>query len=709
MTNYLLEIFKSGVHNLLDDEIIPKDAAQDSLNFITINGSLVLSGGRTVVHGEGLAGNCTGEIWGYRVDGTKVHWRKVGTKIQYDNGTAWVDVVTGLTADADYAFSNYSSLAGAYTFAFGVDGIFKMNNASPGSYVALYDEAVNFKGKAFIDKARSILWDRPEDKTGLYGSWIDKQNGTNFTTVASESVGTGNGVLVTFSDTLDFKANGATRDAFNLKIFGRAAATVNISGITKEAKAAVTTSGAHGLAVGDYVIFASVGGMTEMNGLIGQVTTVGSPTVFLVNINSTAFTTYTSGGTVQKLNALKDNYNGGFTGPGTGTINYITGAVSVTFNSAPLTGSVIAAYQWQDSNNKGVTDFRYSATRLAGEGFVVSQDEGGDPIMNVLIGDDGFYYSIKRNSAYRLAISDDDLSIDNNVYRKELGLSSYRGAFATSKGIVFVNTAVPEKPEMTILRKNYVGDSLEVVVLFPQFDFAKYNYEECAIGTYERFVVCACRSENAVENDTILLCDIDTKTVDIIKYNVRTFAPSDGLLYAGSSLTLSTYVVFTGFDDDGFSIENYWIGKGEDFSTQQLKKYRKLRLKGNISVNQNVEVYVSYDDAGFQLVGTIVGMADYVDYGASGATGTSIVGTVTIGGGQGADAYPFYMEMKLKKVPKFRKRTIKLVCTGVGYFALESTMDWDIMIFEDRIPGRFRQKQNVSLSGTQTDLPNPDY
>ena len=48
---------------------------------------------------------------------------------------------------------------------------------------------------------------------------------------------------------------------------------------------------------------------------------------------------------------LTDNGSGGFTGPGTGTINYITGQTSVTFTAAPIGGSTVtASYSFMPGN-----------------------------------------------------------------------------------------------------------------------------------------------------------------------------------------------------------------------------------------------------------------------------------------------------------------------------------------------------------------------
>jgi len=626
MVNKEIKLYKSGVNNLLDDEIIPSDAASSSLNWFTQDGKIKLIPGKLLVGAAGVAGKITGEIFGYKVDGSKVHWRKKGTVIQYLNSTTWTNVVTGLTSNADYTFTNYSSLAGAFTYAFGIDGIYKFNNAVPASFCSMFSSAVNFKGYAFIDKGRAILWNRTEDKTGIYGSWIDNQRVVSgstgvYTAVAGEAT-------TSLTGTLAFKAGGATRNAF--------AVTITLTGTSE---------------------------------------------------------VYT------------DAYLGVLTGSlgGTGTINYISGAYTVS-----NAGVGTVAYQWEDSNLRGVTDFRKTATRLAGEGFQFPQDEGGDAILNVLIGSDG-YYSMKRQSAYLLSIASNDTDATNDVYRKEIGLQSLRGAFSTSKGIVFMNTSNQEKPEMTILEKDPVGGSLEPRVLFSQFKFANYKYDDCTIDTYERYILVACKTADATNNDIVLLCDITDKTVDITSYQCRTFAKNGSELFMGSSVSETIYQLFSGFDDDGFSIENNWIGKAETWDTNKLKKYRKMRLKGSISADQSYAVYVNYDDNGAQLVGTVLGSGSYVDYSSPQTIGSNFVGSAQIGGDSLTNIFSYFLEIRLKKVPKFRKRKVSFIALGIGYVDISNHIDVDISLYEDKIPTRFRQKQNVSLSGAVTNQNNPEF
>jgi hypothetical protein len=621
MAEKALQSFTKGTHNIVDDEIIPDDAASSSYNWYTRDGRLKLINGKILEGAQGAAGKITGEIFGYKTDGTKVHWRKRGTVIEYYNGSSWVTTVTGLTSNADYSFSNYSSLAGTFTFATGIDGIFKMNNANPGSYNNM---TASTKGLSLIDKGRMLLWNNANNKTNLYGSRQDRQNTLvgYYTTVTGEAT-------TSLTGTLAFKAGSALRNCFGVVI---------------------TLSG-----TGEVY---SDGGLGIMTGSLG----------------------------------------------GTGTINYMTGAY--TLSNA---GVGTASYQWENSNSNGLTDFTYSATRLAGEGFYLPQDVGGDAILNVVIGQDGNYYSIKNESIYQLSIDSGDLIFSNQVYRRELGVPCYRASTSMQYGIVFMNTANYERPEMTLLEKNPIGGQVTPRVLFTHFKFSNYDYSDCTIDTYDKYVLVACRTLGSLTNNVILICDVENKTVDVTGYAGRTFAKDEGDLFMGSSITESVYKLFDGYDDDGAAIGNYWTGKGETWSSENLKKYRKIRLMGQISADQSFGVYLNYDGAGEQLVGTVLGSGSYVDYSSPQSIGSNMIGDAQIGGDDVSTVYNYFVEIRLKKVPKFRKRQVTFRALGIGYVDINSQLDLDIDTYEGKIPSRFRQKQNVSLSGDQTNLDNPIY
>lgn len=122
-----------------------------------------------------------------------------------------------------------------------------------------------------------------------------------------------------------------------------------ITGITQATSAVVTITNAP-FRLGQVVIFSGVVGMTQINGLAGTITAINyGASTMTVNINSTAFTAYSSAGTVALANFLgitpgtlqlsdgtntytdanKDGTVQGVPG-GSGTINYATGAITIT-------------------------------------------------------------------------------------------------------------------------------------------------------------------------------------------------------------------------------------------------------------------------------------------------------------------------------------------------------------------------------------------
>ncbi len=85
-------------------------------------------------------------------------------------------------------------------------------------------------------------------------------------------------------------------------------ATIAISAIT-QANPAVVTATSHGLSNGDRVFITGVGGMTEVNNLEFTVAGATTNTFELSGIDSSAYETYTSGGTVGKIVEVATSYS----------------------------------------------------------------------------------------------------------------------------------------------------------------------------------------------------------------------------------------------------------------------------------------------------------------------------------------------------------------------------------------------------------------
>ncbi len=80
-----------------------------------------------------------------------------------------------------------------------------------------------------------------------------------------------------------------------------------VTAVTKANPGKVTTSGNHGFASGDRLYLAGLGGMVQLNGRYIDIT-VTSATEFTVGIDTSGFTSFTSGGTAARLYTLATPY-----------------------------------------------------------------------------------------------------------------------------------------------------------------------------------------------------------------------------------------------------------------------------------------------------------------------------------------------------------------------------------------------------------------
>jgi len=374
------------------------------------------------------------------------------------------------------------------------------------------------------------------------------------------------------------------------------------------------------------------------------------------------------------------------------------------FTITGQTGAGTADYQWEDSNANGVTDFSKSATRLAGEGFVVRQDAGGDSI-KVVIPFDGSYFSFKENSVYQFTLDVEDINPLNELIRTDVGVKTLRSAVGTSAGIMYLNTGNPSRPMVNILQRNPIGDNFITTPYFPQFKFQNYTYEDTALFAWDKYLLVTV-AEDSLNNNRMLLCDMQEKTVDIAPYGLRCFCQDEGFLYGGDPNSQTSYEVFTGFDDMGGEVQNYWESKGDTLGIKALKKTKNFIFRGQIDPDQQIAVYVSTDNGDYNLVGTILGSGDYVDYRSTYAIGTDLLGTSTIGGDDEVPIYEYLLKIKIK-LPKYRKRKIKLVALKYGYCSVQQITDFDVWEYEEKLPKQYRLKQNVSRDGATVNLDEP--
>jgi hypothetical protein len=157
-----------------------------------------------------------------------------------------------------------------------------------------------------------------------------------------------------------------------------ASTTSTITGVTKANPAVVTTSAAHGLSDDDVVKISGVGGMTELNGNRYIVDNATSTTFELKNIDSSSYTTYTSGGTALELGDVisgLDHLEGetvSILGDGSPQPNRVVSSGSITLSEAVETAQIGLPYESVfETNNletpsggQGASSLQGSKTRI---------------------------------------------------------------------------------------------------------------------------------------------------------------------------------------------------------------------------------------------------------------------------------------------------------------------------------------------------------
>ena len=389
---------------------------------------------------------------------------------------------------------------------------------------------------------------------------------------------------------------------------------------------------------------------------------------------------------------FKDNYDGTLTGDkgGTGTINYTSGVISITFKTAPSAGSnnVVTAYQWEDSTDNGIADFRYSATRVASEGNVFRQDSGGD-LLNVLTFKNIRYCFHQRN-LWTVDVTIDDTNAINQIFRKNVGIEHWRCPVATGDGIYFIDNKDKTDPKARLL--TFAEGSTEVVPLpiSDDLDLSDYRFNYAVGFQFGNYILFSCRHKDVTFNNTTLVYNKMWKSWDKLDYFALNFAVFGGTLIAGDSITDNFYELMSGLDDDGSEVLNYWNGNLTDLEIRQLKKCKKIAIEGNIGIDQQIKVSMAFDGGTFVEIGTIDGSGSYVDRGTRIGVGRMTVGISEVGGG-GDDilAYHYLREIDINQ-GKFRKVMIRFEATKLGWADISEYSFKDIRTKRDRVPTKYR-------------------
>ena len=361
---------------------------------------------------------------------------------------------------------------------------------------------------------------------------------------------------------------------------------------------------------------------------------------------------------------------------GTGTINYATGAYSVTFSDV-TTGNVTADYYTEDATNHGVLDFDFSATRLAGEGRFFAQFDGGGPLNSVFPLANVFYcFHTLKTWQTSIPTDDDDQGstpASNLPFREKMGVTYPYSAFGGSTGIWYVNNSNPNRPE--IYRLELYTGATAANIAYPKLiskalNLSSYQFDRAVTFEWGIYVLVAFQQiRNGVADDfnsRMFLYNKKSETFDLLDFPASRLAEFQGTLLAGDTLSNNVFTLLSGFDDDGSLIPNYYTTGYTNHGVSGQKVTNRIVVDGLIQTAQSIEVYASYDGGAYVKVFTIEGTGSYVDSGRSIAVGSYTEGSKIVGGGETIYANPFNVEFALNS-RKYQYIRLKFQAIGGGW------------------------------------------
>jgi len=368
-----------------------------------------------------------------------------------NNGGVASSIKDGNPLSSNAAHNPFSELDGAPT-----------NNYSGAFAAAKTRGAAFFPAMRYMHAALALLATaHAQAATSAYCAWYDADGVTNFPKGCNNNaLGDTNDAEVTYtSDGYDNAGKTGSGVPFaktthNGQACGVAdlngnmweispgltcvAADKAITGATQTNPVALTVAG-HGLATGALVHVTGVGGMTQINERIYTVTVVDPDTVTLDGCDGTAFTAYTSGGTLTSGTFYALNTSASAADL-TGSNALATDAFGPT-GVAAHSAAIVPAFRTDYSNNTFARRYGNGAAQVL-SGAVSGDDwmraSLGLPAAAVssagtnLFGQDHFYQYI-RNELCPLAGGNRGDGLDAGVWA--LGLSSRRGSSSGNVGL----------------------------------------------------------------------------------------------------------------------------------------------------------------------------------------------------------------------------------------------------------------------------------
>lgn len=654
---------------------------RDGDNIQLRRGSLLL--GTTRRNGGSVTGLGVGTL-----GSTQVPFYSANESIYYYNAatqdTVEVNTVNLLGAAAngeDVTFFPYQNLAGSFVYLTSPhSGVFKIPVANPGDPV---DQQVTSYRFSFCKTDQNRLWGVGRYGTSfapdLTSTYISKTDITSFAgypkPTINETVATGDGVTKTFTGTISVTA---PNTLFNLLIGGAITAGTPISNVAIVSSLLQITAPGNGLNKGDFGMMLGVTATGDpVNGNLFTVLAAGNP-VSVTPTAAVSTVTYTSGGTVYPVELFVDQGQGILTSNlgGTGTINYATGAFSITFNTAPVSGvAVIANNYLENATSNGILDFSFASVSPAiGQGYQFSQGGGGSAVG--IAGFQGVEYVLHGTKSWIIGLPTNTSAAysdaTNSEYWSHIGIPYRLGVFPTGDGVLYLDNTNPAVPKYSVLQIPPGSTNLTVVPqwISQDLDLSGFTYTKAIAFRWGEYNILCCQNAlNGIPqtyNSLFFIQNIYSSKWNLLDYSVSCLAEFLGALISGDSISPNIETLFSGLDDDANIIPNHWNTAYTDFGFNGLKKTRFLTLEGLIQRDQQIKVSISLDQGNYVEVFTILGTGPYVNNSTPIACGANTLGTTVLGGGAQILANSFTVDIPIN-TDRYQYISVQFEALAIGW------------------------------------------
>lgn len=663
----------------------PKELApgqpQDSLNYITgyntstkKGDNIQLRTGSTLlcktrlgagkVSSFAVGQDVTGKQWPFFVANAQAYY--------YNPATADLAQVSGsaLTKVEDMSMQFYQNLFGAYMYlsspSNGMNLISVANKQlfGSGTFGGYFTIRQNFmwmwdyiNSKTNISYQENLLQSSP-DQVATSDSSIQNPQGFLDTTSGGSTPVQGNGVLTAFSGFLPF---GSYPIAFQAQIGAPInsfpVSTFIVAGLQLQT---INYTGGDVFNANDYVVIQNSNFESpQVNDVICVVISHGAGSITVAPILAPASATngtYTPAATtVSKLELFSDDSNGNLKSllGSTGTINYITGAITINTQTAVPNGLNVDAIYFSGTPNvisfSAANSFRQSGGTLQGAALFGGQ-----------------IYSFLTTSTWLLAIGATFAATTQQQWRGLLGIPYFRSNFEVDEGILILDNTQQQSPKLRVLQVADFASSVEAESYSDDMDFSLYSINTAVTYRAGNYDLLSMQSSlNGVPkgyNDTTFLRNTISGFYDKLDYRISCVDVYNGNLLAGDTISQNLYALFSGQDDDGSPINNYWTSGQDDFGFDGLKRFGFFHIDGYIGESQVLNIYLQFDTGQYVLIGSVYGNGKYVDMNNAVLIGLGLGGLNPVGGAGNGQIYGYHFEQDIPIwTPLFQYLSVKFI------------------------------------------------